>query len=203
MQTKIRGTRVGSSTDEINLSGSREGALYVADYLPRYALLAKNGVGVICQTTTALLGSVAIPTTGADITLRNGSSDKWYILDRVFGNTEAYDAGTFNTFFIWLAYMGLTAALTGDIVPVLMSGTAYSGDAQFDVNETIAAATWHSWGRSERTQEGNAKGMSNIDVAIEGRIVVAPGHAISAVCGTNDSNITAQLGFSWFEVEMD
>ncbi len=202
MQTKIKGVRGDASSTEVDIKAARGGALYTAQYLPKYALLAKAGAGVICQTTTALAIDVATPTTDADITLRNGSSNLYYILDRVFGNTEAYDAGK-NFIFIWLAYMGLTAALTADISPVLMSGGSYSGDAQFDVNETIASATFHSWGNSVESNQGNAAGMSNIDVPIEGRIVIAPGHAISAVCGGNDSNITAQLGFSWFEVLMD
>ncbi len=205
MQTLIRGTRIGGSNEEVTLKSTRAGALAVAQSLPPFALLAATGNGAWAQATSAAAGTTTIPTTTARGTLWNGSTSKSLIIDRIFANSEAYDAGV-NFFFLWVCVHALvTAAITGDItIHGLRSGDAtYGGQALFDVDETVVNDGWFSVANSVETKESNAKGMSNIDYKMEGRIVLPPNGQMSIHVGCNDSNPTFQVGCSWYEADLD
>ena len=93
---------------------------------------------------------------------------------------------------IGIAIHGLRS---GDVV--------YGGQALFDVDETVVNDGWFSVGNSVETKESNAKGMSNIDYKMEGRIVLPPNGQVSMHVGCNDSNPTFQVGMSWYEVPLD
>lgn len=204
MQTRIRGMRIGTTT-ELDIQATRGGALVVAAALPPFALLAAAGYGAWAQATSAAVGTTTIPTTTALGTLWNGYTDRALIIDRLFANSEAYDAGV-NFFFLWVCVHALvTTAITGDItIHGLRSGDAtYGGQALFDVGETVVNDGWFSVGNSVETKEANAEGMSNIDYKMEGRIVLPPNGQLSLHVGCNDSNPTFQVGASWYEVPMD
>ncbi len=205
MQTKIRGKRIGGSNEEVDIEATRDGALVVAQTLPSFTLLAAAGRGAWAQATAAAAGTTTIPTTTARGTLWNGYSARSLVIDRIFANSEAYDAGV-NFFFLWVCVHALvTTAITGDIaIHGLRSGdVSYGGQALFDIDETVVDDGWFSVGNSIETKEGNAKGMSNIDYKMEGRIVLPPNGQLSIHVGCNDSNPTFQVGCSWYEVDLD
>jgi len=204
MDFQLFGARISTGQPKA-LSTTKEGDLYVAQNLPPYALLTANGQGWWAQATTAAAGTTTIPTVTALGTLWNGSSDKTYVIDRLFANTEAYDALD-NFFFLWVCVHKLiTTAITADItIHGLRSGDVnYGGQARFDVGATVVNDGWFSVGNSLRSDEGNAQGMSNIDYKMEGRIVLPPHGEFSMHVGCNDSNLTAQVGCSWYEVPSD
>lgn len=204
MDYELFGVRI-STGQKVSLKATKEGGLYTAQSLPPYALLTAAGLGWWAQATTAVAGTTTIPTTTALGTLWNGSTDRAYIIDRLFANTEAYDAGD-NFFFLWVCVHKLiTTAITSDItIHGLRSGdVSYGGQARFDVGATVVDDGWFSVGNSKRSDAANADGMSNIDYKMEGRIVLPPNGEMSLHVGCNDSNLTAQVGCSWYEVPSD
>ncbi|KKK80379.1 hypothetical protein LCGC14_2824060, partial [marine sediment metagenome] len=82
-------------------------------------------------------------------------------------------------------------------------GGNYGGSARFDSGATVDNDTWHSWGNSLKSEAANADGMSNIDIPVEGRLIVVPTGGMSLHIGCNDSNLTGQIGVSWYEVDLD
>lgn len=204
MQTKIKVISRDTGA-EMDVYGNSTHDMYVSQLLPPYASLGLLDVGAIAQITTASAGTVTIPTTTASGTLWNGESGggKVYIIDRMFCNTEAYDAGD-NFFFLWVcAHPVGMSAVTADITIKKLNGGAYGGLGRFDAGATVVNDTWYSWGNSRRSDEGNAQGMSNIDVPVEGRIITKPTAGLSMHIGCNDSNVTGQVGCAWFEVDVD
>ena len=200
---KLFGVRVSTGLP-VSLKSTVGGDLYIAQNLPPYALATSAGRGWWAQATAAALGTTTIPTTTARGTLWNGYTEKSLIVDRLFANSEAYDAGV-NFFFLWICvHAKVTTAITGDItIHGLRSGdVVYPGQAKFDVDETVVNDGWFSVGNSVETKEGNAKGMSNIDYKMEGRIVLPPQGQMSIHVGCNDSNPTFQVGCSWYEVDL-
>lgn len=204
MNWNLFGVRV-STGNTVSIKATVGGDLYVAQSLPPYAVLSASGAGAICQMTAAAAGTTTIPTTTAIATLWNGEAGggKSLVIDRIFCNTEAYDAGN-NFFFIWVCMhpSGMTAP-TDDGAIKNLNGGNYGGSARFDSAATVANDTWNSWGNSLRSAAANADGMSNIDIPVEGRLTVAPTGGISLHIGCNDSNLTGQVGVSWFEVQLD
>ncbi len=204
MDWRLFGTRK-STGGTASIKATREGDLYVAQNLPPYALLTAAGRGWWAQATAAAAGTTTIPTTTARGTLWNGYTDRSLIVDRLFANSEAYDAGV-NFFFLWVCvHAKVTTAITGDIsIKGLRSGdSSYGGQAKFDVDETVVNDGWFSVGNSVETKAANADGMSNIDYKMEGRIVLPPQGQMSIHVGCNDSNPTFQVGCSWYEVDID
>lgn len=205
MKYEIFGVRI-STGQEVSLKATREGDLYIAQNLPPYALATAAGRGFWAQATAAAAGTTTIPTTTALGTLWNGEADgaKSYVIDRLFANTEAYDAGT-NFFFLWVCVHQFMSAPTADITIHGLRGNdvTYGGKGRFDVGATVVNDGWFSAGNSMRNAEGNAQGMSNIDYPMGGRIVLPPRTGMSLHVGCNDSNITAQVGCSWYEVQLD
>ena len=204
MDAELFGIRI-STGNRVSIKATKEGDLYVAQNLPPYALLTATGRGWWAQATAAAAGTTTIPTTTALGTLWNGYTNKALIIDRLFANSEAYDAGV-NFFFLWVCvHAKVTAALTGDIaIHGLRSGdVTYGGQAKFDVDETVVNDGWFSVANSVETKEGNVKGMSNIDYKMDGRIVLPPNGQMSIHVGCNDSNPTFQVGCSWHEVQLD
>ncbi len=204
MNWEVFGTRIKTGL-KVAIKSTIGGDLYVAQSLPPYAVLTASGAGAICQMTTAAAGTTTIPTTTAIATLWNGQAGggKSLIIDRIFCNTEAYDSLD-NFFFIWVCMhpTGMTAPTDDGAIKNLIGG-AYGGSAKFDSAATVVNDTWHSWGNSLRSDEANAQGMSNIDIPIEGRLIVVPGGGISFHIGCNDSNLTGQVGVSWYEKQLD
>ena len=201
MDMELFGIRI-STGQKTSIKATKEGDLYVAQNLPPYALLTAAGRGWWAQATSAAAGTTTIPTTTARGTLWNGYSDKVLIVDRLFANSEAYDAGV-NFFFLWVCvHAKVTTPIDGDIaIHGLRSGDVnYGGRAKFDVDETVNNDGWFSVGNSVETKAANAAGMSNIDYKMEGRIVLPPDGQMSLHVGCNDSNPTFQVGCSWYEV---
>jgi len=205
MNSEVRGKRRGWSNPWIDISAGKQHDLNVSMFLPPYAHLALLDCGAIAQATTAVAGTTTIPTTTALGTLWNGEAagGKVYIIDRLFANTEAYDAGD-NFFFLWVCMhpVAMTAP-TADITIKKLIGGNYGGNARFDVGATVVNDTWYSWGNSLRSAQANAEGMSNIDVPVEGRLILKPTAGMSIHVGCNDSNLTAQVGVAWFEIDED
>lgn len=204
MDVTLFGVRISTGQDT-SIKSTAKGDLYVAQGLPPYAILSKRGGGAIAQAIAAAAGTTVIPTTTALGTLWNGESGggKSYIIDRIFCNTEDYDAGD-NFFFIWVCMhpKGMSAP-TADITIKKMNGGTYGGAARFDVGATVVDDTWYSWGNSLRSAKANADGMSNIDIPVAGRLTVEPTAGLSLHIGCNDSNLTGQVGISWFEEQID
>lgn len=202
---QIFGVRISTGL-KTSIKATREGDLYIAHNLPPYALATAAGRGWWAQATAAASGTTTIPTTTALGTLWNGYTTKSLIIDRLFANSEFWDAGNYNMFFLWVCvHAKVTTALDGDItIHGLRSGDAtYGGQAKFDVGETVVDDGWFSVANSERTHQGNVKGMANIDYRMDGRIVLPPDGEMSIHIGCNDSNLTFQVGCSWYEVDID
>lgn len=204
MDAELFGVRI-STGSKVSLKATKVGDLYVAQSLPPYAVLSASGAGAICQMTTAAAGTTTIPTTTSLATLWNGQAGggKSLVIDRIFCNTEGYDAGD-NFFFIWVCMhpAGMTAPTDDGAIKNLIGGN-YGGSARFDSGATVVNDTWHSWGNSRRSAEGNAEGMSNLGIIVEGRLIVVPTGGMSMHIGCNDSNLTGQIGVSWYEVQLD
>ncbi len=204
---KLFGITVKSS-EERAIKVSQEGDLYIAQNLPPYTLATAAGRGWQAQATSAAAATTTIPTTTVLCTLYNGETGggKSLVIDSLFANTEAWDAGNYNMFFFWICvHPEQTTPQTADITIKGLRGgdTNYGGKARFDVGATVVNDTWYSRANSERTATGNVSGMANIYHPVEGKIVIPPTCAFSIHVGTNDSNITVKAGISWYEVQLD
>ena len=206
MDYQLFGVRI-STGKTVSLKATKEGDLYIAQNLPPYTLATAAGRGWQVQATSAVAISTTIPTTTAMGTLYNGETGggKSYVIDRLFANTEAWDAGNYNMFFFWICIHPVMTKPTSDITPKGLRGgdVNYGGKAVFDIGATVVNDGWYSRANSERTANGNVDGMANIDHAVEGKIVIPPECGLSVNVGGNDTNITAQVGVSWYEVQLD
>jgi len=125
MQTKIRGIRADSGATEIDIKASKEGAAYVAQYLPPYALLNEAGVvfGFDTSGGTAKTCVEAMPTTSPEWGLYNYSTDKYLVLLHVAAISESGTMG-----------LGLAVVVAAAIGIQTVAAADYSGATKTCMN---------------------------------------------------------------------
>ena len=170
-----------------------------------HGVWAAKGYGYQAMATAAVAALVVRPSTTAMATLFNNESGggKAYVIERVFAHnlvTASEEQGG-----IWLCVhpTGMAAPTNDITVRNNTGGKAAGGSLSiFDNGATVVNDGWFPWGAGEWTNlDGTAPG-GQIEVHIDGEIVVPPQAGISLhVVATTTAN-TYTAGFHWFEVPL-
>ena len=179
--------------------------LLVAQGLPPYAEMARQGLGWQAMATAAVAALVVRPTTVATATLWNGEPEgtgKSLIMDAAFAHNLVGVANS--DYGIWLCVhpVGM-AAPTNDITARnSMSGRA-NGAARtfFDNGATVADDGWFPWGNSVANVTITVPG-GQVEAQIGGRIIIPPTAGISMSIVADTTGVTSTCGFRWFEKKL-
>lgn len=195
--------------DDQALATTPDGDLFVAQGLPPYAEITRQGGGFSAIQTAATAALVVRPTTVAGITLWNGEAagGKSYVIDRLFThNLVSTAAGTF--FGIWACVhpAGMTnpgediaASATNVTGP---TGKVYSGLGVVGVGETVVNNGWYPWGSGQSVEVEGVLPGSHADVDIAGRLIVPPQGGISLQIVASLAACTFTTGLSWWEMQL-
>lgn len=177
--------------------------LLVAQGLPPYAEMTRQGGGWQSMATAAVAALVVRPTTVAMATLYNGESAGGcsLIMDAAFAHNLV---GTANSVYsIWLCVhpVGMTAPTNDITVRNSLSGRpAGNGSSllRFDNGATVTNDGWFPWGFSEHTVTVTTPG-GMLYVEIGGRIIIPPTAGISLHVVADVTGATFTAGFRWYE----
>ena len=179
--------------------------LFVAQGLPPYTEMARQGDGWSVILITALAALVVRPSTVAMLTLWNGESagGKSYIIDRIFSHNLV---GTANGVYgLW--YTIHPAGMTKPTADIAASGTnivgntgkKYNGLAVVDSGATVLDNGWYPIGKSEHTVTVTTPG-GQLEALVEGRFIVPPQGGISITVVADVVGVATHApGLSWFE----
>lgn len=207
MQTRIKVIREGGSGEELNVKGGVRGDIHASDYLPKYGTLVSLGKGYIAAQTAADAVLTVIPTTTSHLTIFNGEAAGGlsYIIDRIFASCWAGDEEHRGTAGLWacIHHPGQTMG-TSEITPDCLDGDAnYGGNAIVEDAASVDNDVWYPWGESAVVVAGDAFSGVNLNYDVEGRIVIKPTCALSLAIVGAHATMTAKMGLSWFEVQID
>jgi len=192
----IKGTSV--VTGESVTIKTSEGGLMAT--IPYNVVWTAKGYGRQAMATAAVAALVVRPTTVAIATLRNNSSDKLLVIERVFAhNLVAVAASEYN---LWLCmHPEGMAAVTNDItVRNSTNGNPAGGSSTFfDNGATVTDDGWFIWGNQGSTTTVTTPG-GNLHAEVAGRLIVPPTGGISASVVAITTSATFTVGFHWFEV---
>ena len=205
---RIFGQNRADNTDK-GLQLTPDGGVYNNDEMPRYAEITRQGLGWSVINTTAIAALVVRPSTVAMGTLFNANgagSNICFIMDRAFAFNLVGTAN--NNYGIWLCvHQRGMAAPTQDFPKGVTTnwkgntGRQYNGSAIYDTGATVVDDGWYPWGASNRNVTVTTPG-GQVDVNIEGRLIVPPQAAISITVVADVVGATFTAGFSWYEKEL-
>lgn len=208
MQTGLLAIRSGGGGGEVALKASRDGDLRVAQYLPKYAMLAAAGklFAVDMSGGTATAPSTSAVTTTVEWTIYNANDTRHLVLCHVGVNLESGTAG-----------LGMSIQAASAIGPQTVVNTNYSGaviscldgsqdkpNFYLDNGTTIVGGTptWQvimAWDQLASNGVGNGRA-----VTLDGYITAPPGGSL-CLQAIGETGATALWDFSMIvaEVEMD
>lgn len=196
--------------DERHAQVTPDGSQYIAQGLPPYAELTRQGQHWSVMATAAVAGLVVRPSTTAGITLWNGegTGGKSYVVDRIFThNLVSTAAETFFGMWACIHPAGM-AQPTADLAYSATnwrgsSGKGYNGRGVADVAATVVDNGWYPWGQGQAVEAAGVLPGSHQSIDVQGRLIVPPGGAISlqVVAGVTGDTFTS--GLSWWELQLD
>lgn len=159
-----------------------------------------------CTAANATAAVTALPTTAAHLTLRNGSTDKVYILDAVFVVITTASAAAGSTGIALCVTKGVNTMASPDTVKInCMNGksSGYTGGATLKTGVTITDDGWWIIGGDMAGAAGTtAVGSANV-YPIEGMVQIQPGGGmVSAAMLAVNTTQAGKLGFIWHEVAL-
>ena len=185
----------GQSGDAVPGRATEGGVPFTAD-ITRF--WTAKGYGRQAMATGAVASLVVRPTTVAMATLRNNSTTKLLVVERVFGHNLVAVANS--AFSLWLCLHPTLAAVTNDItVRDGLNGGTGGSETSFDNGATVTDDGWYPWGLSDHTVTVTVPG-GVVEAPVNGRIIVPPGGAISGQSVASTTGVTITMGFHWFEV---
>ena len=198
---------LGGSGEEVAQGGDKYGNAYIAQGLPPYVVLSKEGNGWQVMATAAVAALIVRPSTVALGTLWNGEADggKSYIIDRIFAQ-QLVSATAAARWGIWacLHPINMTAP-TADITAIKsMSGkTNYGGSAKFDIGATVVNDGWFPWGDGKDVEATGTLGGNQSSVPVGGRLIVPPSAGLSIHVVASSVDVDLCVGVSWYEKVLD
>ena len=175
----------------------------IAQGLPPYTESTRRGNSGATMSTTALAALVTRPTTTAGFEIRNNyaAGGKSLIIDRIFAEWRLATAVASNA--IMYAMVGAQAAITdGAFVIRGNSGKAYGGTVTAAISQTVTDLGWFVWGGPMSAALAAATPNGGIDSRVEGRLIVAPGHALCLHVVASVTGDTFVQGASWYEEQL-
>lgn len=205
---RVRGGSNDGENRSMAVTPTREAL--VAQGLPPYTELVRQGMGWSVMATAAVAALVVRPSTVAAITLWNGETTggKSYVIDRLFTHNLVSTAA--DAFFgIWACIhpAGMTEP-TADIAPSATnftgsSGKTYSGMGVVDVGATVVDNGWYPWSNAIQIEGTGILPGSTASVDVAGRLIVPPQGAISVQVVAAVVGNTFCSGLSWYEIALD
>lgn len=181
---------------DVQVKATPGGLLYT---IPHSVIWTAKGYGYQAMATAAVAALVVRPTTTAMATLRNTSSNKLVVMERVFAHNLVAVAES--EYQLWLCVHPTQAAVTNDITVRNSTNGGAAGGSQthFDNGATVTDDGWFIWSPQGHTTTVTTPG-GNIYAEIGCRLIVPPGAGISAQVVAITTSATFTMGFHWFEV---
>ena len=176
---EIKVIRKDTARSAVNVAGSQEGAAYVAQYLPPYALLNEAGVvfGFDTSGGTAKTCVTAMPTTSPEWELYNSSTDKWLILLHVAAISESGTMGL-GLAVVVAAAIGVQTVVAADYASATktcMNGSGNVPQAYVVNNQTLIGGT-PSWVAFDLLNQTSAIAVgTGVKARIDGLVMCGPG----------------------------
>lgn len=202
----LKGLIRGSSDVERRAEVTSRGDVFVAQGLPPYAEITRQGGGYSAMATAAVAALVVRPTTIAMATLFNseGKGGKSLIIDRAFAHNLVGTANSVYSIWLCLHPVGMTAPTNDITVRNSHSGrpgTVSGSVTLFDNGATVGNDGWFPWGGSEHTVTITTPG-GVVYAEVAGRLIVPPQAGISLHVVADVVGATFTAGFSWYEKEL-
>jgi len=175
----IAGQRNDSSNTQTNIKASKEGALWVAQYLPAYALLNAKGVvfGFDTSAGTAKTCVEAMPTTSPEWGLYNSSSDKMLVLLHVAAISQSGTMGL-GLAVVGAAAIGVQTVVAADYngaTKTCLNGSGNVPQAFVTNNPTLIGGT-PSWVAFDLLNQTSAIAVgTGVKARIDGLLMCPPG----------------------------
>lgn len=180
------GVAVGNELDE----------LITAKGLPDYTDLTRKGMGWNVMTATAFAGIVGVPSTTAQLEVKNGNASRSLVVESIW----AYQL--LGTAVVWAivpwAQVGaaVVSAVTGLVVNSQNGKASYTSAAGTDlvtaINQTVVARGWRPFpgstspfGLAAATPGGVVVGQ------VDGRLIVPPGMALHVAVSSSVNTASA------------
>ena len=187
----------------------RAGNLLIAQGLPSYTEITRQGNGWSMQTATLFAPLVAIPTTTAALEIYNnmigGAS---LIIDTLFASQVLSTAAS-QTYAIYACVSTQKAVPTNTALSVFSSNgrpvyaTTAAGRIIAGVGTTVVANGWRPWGTVQAWGTATATPGNSWHVDIDGKLIVPPGTALLLhIMGALATASTFQVGASWYEATL-
>jgi hypothetical protein len=189
-----------AGSSDVNLRASSGGILFNMPY--QMAFTAK-GYGFQAMATVAVAALVVRPTTVAMATLRNQSTDKVLVVERVFAHNLVTTAAE-GFSHIWIcSHPAGFGTVTNDItVRNSTNGKTAGGSSTFfDNGATVDDDGWFPW--PDVIGQAEAAGVlpgAAVLANVNGRIMIPPTGGMSMQVVSSVVGNTFTAGFHWFEV---
>ena len=201
----VRGNRRGGASDAVQklIRSNEHDELFLANGLPPYTEWSRRGVGWSTMSTSALAALVVRPTTTAGFEIRNNyaAGGPSLVVDRIFAEWRIATAVASGA--IMYAMVGAQAAITdGSFVIRGNSGNAYGGKVTAAISQAVTDLGWFPVGPGMGTGLAAATPNGGAEAKMEGRLIVAPGHALCLHVVASVTGDTFIQGASWYEVQL-
>ena len=206
LSNRITTVRRGGGSDgmALDIHQNEKAEQLVAQGLPPYTELVRQGTGWGTMSTSAVAGLVVRPSTTAAFEIFNGypSGGKSLVIDRIF-YFNLVSTNVIEGFSGWACVTAPKAAVTSGSFTVRgNSGQAYGGPVICAASTTIVDSGWFPWTEAYQKGAGGVVPFGATSVKVEGRLIVPPQcslalHVVSSLTGQ-----TFTQGAQWYEVQL-
>ena len=197
---------------EVNVRGTKDGAIRTYKHLPDFATLAARGKVFAALDTTTNVALVARPTTLAGLTAQNPmGSDTYKVLFSILAYTDVVPA-TLGMVSVWHCIHKIAvAALTRDLVLkgpgagsafCFLAGKTYDGDFIFDRGATVVDDGWVPVGEPVESNIATTNFVSR-EIPLRVPVILPPGQHYSLQTLATVVTFETALGLVWGELTKD
>ena len=209
-EARLQAVQRGGAAGGLSLpleANERHEAL-VAQGLPPYAEMTRQGNGWSVQTATLMAPLVAIPTTVAALEIYNNMAATSLLVDTLFASQVLSTAAS-QTYAIYACVSTKKTAPTNTALSVFSSSgratyaTTAAGRIITGIGTTVVANGWRPWGPPQAWGTATATPGNSWHVDIDSRLIVPPGSALLLhLMGALATASTFQIGASWYEADV-
>lgn len=208
IETVLRSLRRGGSSagNDYPLESNEYNEILVAGGLPPYTEVTRRGWGWNTKTTTAFTNLVVVPTTLANLEIKNNTSNSSMVIDTIWG-WQLIGSAVAEGYAVF-AQVGTAVIASVDTLPVFSNNgkasytSGVSAPVSTDTEQTVVANGWRQFPGSTATKALNAATPgAGLIGQVDGRLIVPPGKALHiAVTGSVATATGWHAGASWFMV---
>lgn len=202
------GTVRGTSRPNYGEGDSRFGLLnggeaLVSQGLPQHTAITSlgNTWSAVIPTGSAFTHVADMPTTRAELALRNSDATKCYVIDAAWYYALTSHTAASSATLIY--QVGFPAALTDNTAVLINSpmGKVYNGRATRAL--AVTTMTANKWTALASGTTGPAASIGfGLFAEVQGRIILTPGATLGLNVVVGTATGTALIGVSWHEVDL-